>query len=350
MRAVVKPAPGPGLEMVERPIPEVGDGDVLIEVQATSICGTDLHIRDWSQWAASHVRPGIIVGHELCGEVVEKGRAAGGPAVGELVSVESHVTCGECAPCRTAKGHLCPATEILGVHRDGAFAEYVVVPAANAWPDPVGLPLSVAALQENFGNAVHSVSVPTIAGRKVLVTGCGPVGLMAIAAARALGARSVLATDISAYRLDMAKQLGADLAVDAADGVEAIWEATEGEGVDVLLEMSGSATAIDEGFGLLKPGGEAALLGLPPAPISFDIADNVIFKGATIHGIFGRKLWDTWYEMRGLLRAGAVDLAPLVTHRFALDDYERAFDLMASGECGKVVLFPDTGKADGPLS
>ena len=207
------------------------------------------------------------------------------------------------------------------MHRDGAFAEYVVVPAANAWPDPVGLPLSVAALQENFGNAVHSVSVPVIAGRKVMVTGCGPVGLMAIAAARALGARSVLATDISAYRLGLAKQMGADLAVDAADGVEAIWEATEGEGVDVLLEMSGSATAMADGFGLLKPGGEAALLGLPPAPISFDIADNVIFKGATIHGIFGRRLWDDWYEMRGLLRSGAVDLAPLVTHRFALDDY-----------------------------
>jgi threonine 3-dehydrogenase len=350
MRAVVKPAPGPGLEMAERPLPEVGDGDVLIEVRATSICGTDLHIRDWSQWAASHVTPGIIVGHELCGEVVEKGRAAGGPAVGELVSVESHVTCGECAPCRTGKGHLCPATEILGVHRDGAFAEYVVVPAANAWPDPVGLPLSVAALQENFGNAVHSVTVSNIAGRKVLVTGCGPVGLMAIAAARALGARSVLATDVSAYRLGLAKQMGADLAVDAADGVDAVWEATEGEGVDVLLEMSGSATAIADGFGLLKPGGEAALLGLPPAPIGFDIADNVIFKGATIYGIFGRRLWDTWYEMRGLLRAGAVDLAPLVTHRFALDDYQRAFDLMASGECGKVVLFPDPKRADGPLS
>ena len=148
----------------------------------------------------------------------------------------------------------------------------------------------------------------------------------------------------------MAKQMGADLAVDAADGVDAVWEATEGEGVDVLLEMSGSATAIADGFGLLKPGGEAALLGLPPAPIGFDIADNVIFKGATIYGIFGRRLWDTWYEMRGLLRAGAVDLAPLVTHRFALDDYETAFDLMASGECGKVVLFPDPSRADGPLS
>ncbi len=352
MRAIVKPAPGPGLEMVDKPVPEFGPGDVLIQVKATSICGTDLHIRDWDPWAAGHVIPPLTVGHELCGIVVERGRDVTAPAVGDLVSVESHVICHQCSLCRTGKGHLCEHTEILGVHRDGAYAEYLAVPAINAWPDPVGMPYSIAALQENFGNAVHTATVTAVAGKKVLVTGAGPVGLMAIAAAKALGARSVYASDLSDFRLNLAKTMGADLTVNprTADVEAAVESATEGEGVDVLIEMSGAPSAIDTGFRVLKPGGEAALLGLTSAPITFDLDDHIIFKGATVHGVVGRRLWDTWYEMRGLLRAGAVDLAPIVTHRFALDDFERAFELMESGECGKVVMFPDPADADGPLS
>jgi threonine 3-dehydrogenase len=238
------------------------------------------------------------------------------------------------------------------VHRDGVFAEYVVVPSENAWPDPPDMPLSIASLQENFGNAVHTVSIPPIEGRKVLVTGCGPVGVMAVAAARAAGARAVYATDVSVYRLALAKTMGADLTVDAsqADVVTTVQEATNGEGVDVLLEMSGAPAAIDDGLHLLKPGGEAALLGLTSDPITLDIDDRIIFKGASVHGVVGRRLWDTWYRMRAMLRSGLVDLAPLVTHRFSLDDYEQAFDLMASGQCGKVVMFPDPADADGPLS
>jgi threonine 3-dehydrogenase len=352
MRALRKTAPGPGFEMVDVPVPEIGPDEVLIEVRATSICGTDVHIYQWNPWAAAHVTTPITVGHELTGIVVDRGVNVAEPEVGQLVSVESHIIDNTCNWCRTGHGHLCPATQILGVHRDGAYAEYVAVPAQNAWPDPPDMALSIASLQENFGNAVHTASVVQMGGKKVLVTGAGPVGVMAMMTAKALGARAVYVTDISDYRLDLATKVGADLVVNAAttDVEEAILEETTGEGVDILLEMSGAPTAIDSAFHLLKPGGEAALLGLTSGPIEFDFDDNVIFKGATVYGVVGRRLWQTWFEMRGLIRSGSVDLAPIVTHRFALDDYDEAFALMESGRCGKVVMFPDPAYADGPLS
>jgi threonine 3-dehydrogenase len=351
MRAVRKLAREPGFALVDVPVPTPGPDEVLVQVKAASICGTDLHIRDWDHWAAGHVVTPLTVGHEFCGVVVEQGERVTEPAVGQLVSAESHVVCGRCRFCLTAKGHLCPKTEILGVHRDGAYAEYIVVPAVNAWPDPPDMPYSIASLQENFGNAVHAASVFRLAGRKVLVTGMGPVGIMALATARALGARAVYATDVSDYRLDLARTMGADLTLNPErdDLEQMILAATDGEGVDAILEMSGAPAAVEAAFRVLKPGGEAALLGLTSRPIDFDLDDHVIFKGASVHGVVGRRLWDTWYEMRGLLRAGAVDLAPLVTHRFALDDVDKAFDLMASGQCGKVILFPDPADADGPL-
>ena len=351
MRALRKNHPGPGLEMADVPVPAVGMYDVLIQVKATSICGTDMHIYDWDDWAADHVETPLTVGHEVTGIVVDRGSAVTEPEIGQLVSAESHVVCNRCAWCRTGQGHLCERTEILGIHRDGAYAEYVVVPAENAWVDPPDMPYSIASLQENFGNAVHAASTPTVAGRKVLVTGMGPVGIMALAAAKALGARSVYATDISDYRLELANKMGADLVVNPNrdDVGAAVLEASDGEGIDVLLEMSGSPQAMDTGFGLLKPGGEAALMGLASSLPTFDLDDHVIFKGATVYGIVGRELWRTWYQARGLMRSGAIDLAPVVTHRFPLDDYQAAFELMGSGQCGKVVLFPDPEDADGPL-
>ncbi len=352
MRAIVKDAAAPGLKATDRPVPDVGPDEVLIQVKAATICGTDLHIRNWDAWAAGRVRPPLIVGHELCGVVVDRGSNVEEPAIGRLVSVESHVVDHRCSFCLTGKGHLCAATQILGVDRDGAFAEFVAVPALNAWVDPVDMPYSIASLQENFGNAVHATSVPKVAGMKVLVTGCGPVGLMAAMTAKALGARTVFATDVSDYRLEMARKVGVDQVVNPRhdDAVKTIFDLTGGEGVDVLLEMSGAASAIGDGFTLLKPGGEAALLGLSSGPIPFDLDAHIIFKGATVYGIVGRRLWETWFQMRGLLRSGAVNLAPLVTHRFAFDEFERAFQLMESGRCGKVVLFPDPADADGPLS
>jgi threonine 3-dehydrogenase len=337
--------------MAEIPAPDAGPGEVLLQVKAASICGTDLHILNWDAWSARHVTPPLTVGHEMSGIVVAHGEGVAGPDLGTLVSVESHVVCGLCAWCRTGKGHLCPRTQILGVHRDGVFAEYVAVPAGNAWTNPPDMPLSVASLQENFGNAVHTATTPEVDGRQVLVTGCGPVGVMAIVAARAQGARAIYATDVSDYRLGLAEMMGATAVFNpsAADVVAALLDATGGDGVDVLLEMSGSPQAITEGFRALKPGGEAALLGLTSHPIDFDIDDAIIFKGATVHGIVGRRLWDTWYRMRVMLRNGAVDLEPLVTHRYALDDFAAAFEMMASGNCGKVVMFPDPADADGPL-
>ena len=351
MRAVVKSGPGPGLELVDRPIPEPGPGQVRLRVKAASICGTDLHIRSWDSWASEHVLPPLVVGHEMCGIVEAHGPGVTEPPLGTLVSVESHVVDGSCAWCRTGRGHLCPQTRILGVHRDGAFAEFVTVPAVNAWPNTPGTPLSIASLLENFGNAVHTASTPPVAGRKVLVTGAGPVGIMAMAVARALGARSVIATDISDYRLDLATRMGATLTFNPRrdDVPQAIRDATDGEGVDVLLEMSGAESAIVDGFAVLKPGGHAALLGLSSKPIQFDIDDTIVFKGATVHGIVGRRLWETWYQGKALLSGGAVDLTPLVTHRFDIEDFDAAFDLMASGECGKVVMFMDPDDADGPL-
>lgn len=342
MKALVKAEPGPGLRLQEVPRPQVGPHDVLIRVKATSICGTDLHIYRWDPWAAGRLRPPLIVGHEFCGEVVERGHEVREVALGDFVSAESHVTCGLCDLCRTGRGHLCRKTRILGVDRDGCFAEYVAIPAINAWVDPPEMSPEIASLQENFGNAVHTAFATDLRAKKVLVTGCGPVGLMTIATAKAGGARAVYATDLSRYRLELARKMGADATFDAAqDGwVEAVRAATEGEGVDVLLEMSGAPAAFAGGFALLKPGGEAALLGLPGRPLTFDFSELLIFKGIKVYGIVGRRLWQSWYQVRGLLRSGAVDLSPLVTHRFPLERYEEAFELMASGECGKVVLVP----------
>lgn len=342
MRAVVKAEPAPGLELRRLPVPEIGPQDVLVKVRAASICGTDLHIYRWDPWAQKRLRLPLVVGHEFCGEIIETGRDVKGVKVGDYISAESHVVCGICDMCRTGRGHLCRNTRILGVDRDGCFAEYIAIPAANALVNPQEMPVEIATLQENFGNAVHTAFVVDLRAKKVLVTGCGPVGLMAISVAKAIGARAVYATDISTYRLRLALSMGADAAFNPQETnvVETIKKLTEGEGVDVLLEMSGAPSALREGFELLKPGGEAALLGLPGRPIEFDLENLVIFKGLTVYGVIGRRLWETWYQVRGLLRSGAVNLKAIVTHKLPLEEFEKAFELMARGQCGKVVLVP----------
>ncbi len=342
MKAIVKPGPQPGLELTQRPIPEAGPGEVLVKVRAASICGTDLHIYNWDAWAQSRIHPPVIVGHEVCGDVVARGAMVTEPQIGDFVSLESHVICNICQYCRTGRGHICENTRLIGVDRDGGFAEYIAIAAQNAWKQPADLPVEIAALQENFGNAVHTAFATDVTAKKVLVTGCGPVGVMAIMVAKAAGARAIYASDVSDYRLNMARAAGADLTLNPRrdDVVAIVREATDGEGVDVLLEMSGAVTAIDQGFTLLKPGGEAALLGVSPGPFTFDWNHHIIFKGARVYGITGRRLWETWYQSRGLVRSGAVNLAPLITHRFKLEEYDKAFETMASGQSGKVVLFP----------
>ncbi len=343
MKAVVKTHAGPGFfELCEVPIPQIRATDILIRTRATSICGTDVHIYNWNPWAANRIKPPVIIGHEFCGDVVEIGSQVNDVQVGDFISAESHIVDHTCDLCRTGMAHICRNTQIIGVDRDGSFAEFVAIPAANAWQNPPNMPPEIAALEENFGNAVHTALETPVVARKILVTGCGPVGVMTIAVVKAAGARSIYASDISDYRLELARKMGADLTLNPKQSnlVETVLEATNGEGVDVLLEMSGAQSAIRDGLQLLKAGGHAVLLGLPPKPFELDLGNLVIMKGITVHGIAGRKLWETWYEIRGLLRSGAVNLEPVITHRFRLYDFEQAFQTMMSGESGKVVLFP----------
>ncbi len=345
MKAVIKPEQAPGMVLAEAPVPKIGPREALIKVRATSICGTDLHIYKWDEWARKRVRPPLVVGHEFCGHVAALGRDVTEVKEGDFVSAESHITCGHCAQCRTGNGHICQNTRIIGVDRDGCWAEYIAMPAYNLWLNPPDMAPEIASMLENFGNAVHTAFAADLTAKKVLITGCGPVGLMAVVVAKAAGASVVYATDISPYRLRLAQQLGATRALNVAemDVVETIRQETGGDGVDVLLEMSGAQSAIDQGFRALRDGGEAALLGLTPGTIGFDINNAIIFKGATVRGIAGRRLWDTWYRMRGLLEAGLVDLWPLVTHRYTLDQWEEAIQAMNSGATGKVVMFVGEG-------
>ena len=343
MKAVIKPEQAPGMRLAEVPIPQIGPQDALIKVRATSICGTDLHIYKWDEWARKRIHPPLVVGHEFCGHVVAVGRDVTEVKEGDFVSAESHIICGKCPQCRTGNGHICQNTRIIGVDRDGCWAEYIAMPAYNLWLNPPDMSPEIASMLENFGNAVHTAFATDLTAKKVLITGCGPVGLMTVAVAKAAGARAIYATDISPYRLRLARQMGATHALNVAevDVVETIRHDTDGEGVDVLLEMSGASSAFEQGFKALRDGGSAALLGLAPGMIGFDINSAIIFKGATVHGIVGRELWGTWFRMRGLLNSGAVDLSPLVTHRFTLEQWEDAVQIMNSGASGKVVMFVD---------
>jgi threonine 3-dehydrogenase len=265
------------------------------------------------------------------------------PEVGDFVSAESHVVCGVCQQCKLGQAHVCPNTRILGVDRDGCYAEYIAIPVENAWKNPKTMPLPVASLQENFGNAVHTVSSVDLRARTVLMTGCGPAGLMAIPVIRAFGAEVIVVTDLNPYRLNLARTMGADLIINAVEEnvIAKAQDAVLHKGFDVLLEMSGAPKALVQGLELLKPGGDVAILGLAPAPLTaFDMNNLVTMKGITIHGIAGRRLWETWYHMRALLASGMVDLSPIITHEFPLSRWQEAIETMASGESGKIVMYP----------
>jgi threonine 3-dehydrogenase len=351
MRALVKPAAGPGLEIREVPVPVPGPGEVLVRVQAGGICGTDLHIDAWDPWAAARMRPPRIIGHEFCGVVAEVGPEVAGVPPGTFVAGESHVNCGRCHVCRRGQPHICEALEIIGVDRDGAFADFVVLPARNAWPMPAATPVEVAAIMDPFGNAVHSALAAEIAARSVVVMGCGPIGLCAILVAKQAGAGPVVAVDIHPYRLRLAAAMRADHVLDArAVAVpEAVRGLTGGAGADVLLELSGSGEGLHAGLAALRNGGFAALLGLPGRPVAVDLVNDVIFKGIALQGIFGRRLWETWYEATGLLAAG-LDLRPVVTHRLPMTRFAEAFELMRSGACGKIILRVEDAVEDAPAS
>lgn len=345
MKALAKTRPGPGLELIETEVPKPGPHDVLIRVTATSICGTDVHIYRWDHWSQQRIHPPLILGHEFAGEIVAVGEAVQGLEVGMPVSAEGHIVDHTCAACRAGQLHLCQNAQVIGIDRPGAFAEYVCVPAENVWVNAPDVPPEIASLQDPFGNAVHAVYAFDLAGQSVLISGCGPIGLMAIPVARVAGARLIVATDPNAQRLKLAQRMGADLVLDPMreDVVRKIQELT-GDGVDVVLEMSGAPAAIQTAFAALRSGGKVAALGLTAEPVALDWNELIVLKGATVQGIYGRKIWDTWHRMRALLQTGAVDLSPLITHRLPLSAYETAFGLLmepGSELVAKVILYPN---------
>jgi threonine 3-dehydrogenase len=343
MQAVVKPEAAPGIELREVPVPVPGPGEVLVRVQTASVCGTDLHIYNWDPWARGRIHPPLIPGHEFAGVVAALGKGVSTVHEGDLVSAEMHVACGKCLQCRTGLAHVCQHVRILGVDADGAFASYAVIPESNIWKLSPSIPHDYASLLDPLGNAVHSVLAGEIAARTVAVTGCGAIGLFSIAVAKACGAARVFATETNAHRRKVALEMGAELALDpTTDHVEKrILEATGGTGVDVLLEMSGHPEAMRLGFALLRTGGRASLLGIPSRPFELDFARDIIFKGATVQGINGRKMFETWFQMEALLATGKLNLEPVITHRLKLSEFKKAMVLLESGEAIKVVMRPE---------
>jgi threonine 3-dehydrogenase len=328
------------MEMQEVPVPSFGPTDVLIAVETASVCGTDLHIYHWDEWAQNRIKPPYIPGHEFCGTLTAVGDLVHGLAVGDFVSAEMHIACGHCLQCRTGQAHVCQFVKILGVDGDGAFADYVRIPAANVWKLSPQIPREYGSLFDPFGNAVHTALSGPIAAQTVAVTGCGPIGLFSIAIAKACGAARVFAIEPNAKRRELAQRMGADVLLDpSAEDVDAkVKAATGGNGVDVLLEMSGHPAAIRQGFGLLRNGGRASLLGLPSKPFELDIANAIIFKGATVHGINGRKMYETWFQAEALMRDPRVDMSPVITHRLPLARFDEAMKLLESGEASKILL------------
>jgi len=343
MQAVVKAKAAPGIELREVPVPTPGPSEVLVRVQTASVCGTDLHIYNWDPWAKERIHPPLIPGHEFAGVVAALGKDVSSVHEGDLVSAEMHVACGKCLQCRTGLAHVCQHVRILGVDADGAFASYALIPESNMWKLSPSIPHDYASLLDPLGNAVHTVLAGPIAARTVAVTGCGAIGLFSIAVAKACGAARVFATEVNALRRKVALEMGAELALDpTTDHVEKrILEATGGTGVDVLLEMSGHPEAMRLGFALLRTGGRASLLGIPSRPFELDFARDIIFKGATVQGINGRKMFETWFQMEALLATGRLNLEPVITHRLRLSEFKKAMGLLESGEAIKVVMRPE---------
>jgi threonine 3-dehydrogenase len=339
MKALVKAKPEVGIWMEEAPMPTVGPNDVLIKIKKTAICGTDVHIYKWDDWAQAHIKPPMIVGHEFVGEVVELGKEVSSYFnIGDRVSGEGHIACHHCRNCRAGRSHLCRSNISVGVTRTGCFAEYLCIPATNAYPVPPPITDSVTSILDPFGNATHTALSFDLVGEDVLITGAGPVGIMAVAIAKFVGARFVVITDVNEYRLNLAEKMGATLAINptktSLDRV--MQQLGMKEGFDVGLEMSGNATAFNDMIQHMNHAGKIALLGFLPHNTGIDWS-QVIMKGLTVKGIYGREMYDTWYKMITMLQGG-LNISPVITHEFAIDDYQKAFDTMLSGESGKVIM------------
>ena len=338
MRALVKARREPGLWMADVPMPEMGINDVLVRVMRTGICGTDVHIHKWDAWAQKTIPVPMVVGHEFVGEIVEIGENVNDFAPGQIVSGEGHVVCGRCRNCMAGRRHLCAHTAGIGVNRPGAFAQYIALPQSNLWVHPGAVDLDVAAIFDPFGNATHTALQWDLLGEDVLITGAGPIGIMAVAVARHAGARFVVITDVNPYRLDLAKKLGATLAVDVRSSsvAEAQTQLGMKEGFDVGLEMSGNPAGLGELIANMAHGGRISILGIPEKETAIDW-NTVVFNMLTIKGIYGREMYETWYKMSMMVQSG-LDLRPVITHRFAAEDYVKGFEVMMSGSSGKVIL------------
>ena len=353
MYAIVKSRREPGAEISRVEIPKIGKDEVLVKVKMASICGTDVHIWEWNEWAQSRIRKiPLIFGHEFCGEIVEVGENVKSLQVGDFVSAETHIVDQTCYQCRTNRMHVCKNMEILGVDRDGVFAEYVALPALNAWKNDPSLDPTLASIQEPLGNAVHAVlpndHIEDIAGKTVAVLGCGPIGLMAVAIAKTLGASKVFTTagGRNLVRMELAKKMGADLVLSAKEYgdriVDIILDETGGEGVDVVLEMSGAPAALKQAFKILTPGGRVSLLGLFDRAVELDFNNAIIFKSAVIYGITGRRMFETWYQVKGLLSRGDFreKIKQIITHRFPMKDLAKGMEAIERKQAGKVILEP----------
>ncbi len=342
MKSIIKPTAGAGAEVRDMPVPVPGDNDVLVKVKATTICGTDVHIYTWDEWSSKRIKPPMIFGHEFSGEVVETGKNVTNIKSGDYVSAETHIACGHCYQCRVGQKHLCENVRILGVDVNGAFAEYVSIPEENAWKNDASLPPEIAAMQEPFGNAVHATLIEDVSGKTVSVFGAGPIGIMSAMVARASGATKIFVVEPHSFRRELAKKIGFEYTIDptAVNPVEYILDMTDGVGVDVFLEMSGSQKGIEQGIRSTRKGGRVSFLGIPKGQITFDFAEDIVFRGIKMYGINGRLMFDTWFRVKGFLDSGIVDLSPLITHKFTFDDVDAAMNLLVNREAAKIVLYP----------
>ena len=342
MKTLAKLKSEPGIWMNEDAIPDLGHNDVLIKIKKTAICGTDIHIYNWDSWSQETIPVPMTIGHEFVGVIEEIGQEVKGFSLGDRVSGEGHITCGHCRNCRAGKRHLCRNSYGVGVNRPGSFAEYLVIPAENAFKIPDDIPDEMAAIFDPFGNAAHTALSFDLVGEDVLITGAGPIGIMAVAICHHVGARNVVISDINDYRLDLAGQMGATRTVNVTHESisDVMYEIGMVEGFDVGLEMSGVGMALSSMLETMNHGGNVAILGIPSAETKIDW-NQVIFKGLHLKGIYGREMYETWYKMVAMLQSG-LDLSPIITHQFAIDDFQKGFDIMASGQSGKVILSWDS--------
>ena len=340
MKALIKDKPVRGATFTDRPIPKIGNDDLLVKVHAAAICGTDIHIYQWNEYASSRIKLPLLFGHEFSAEVVEVGKNVANFRIGDRVAAETHVPCGHCYQCSTGLQHICKDMKILGVHMNGAFSEYSILPAVCAWKLDPALSYEMGATMEPFGISVHAMSKTKPAGKKVVVFGCGPIGIYAQMVAKLSGAEYVIGVDFTKERLDLACKMGTDIVLNAKEVniVDEVDKITKGFGADIVVELTGNKSVLNEATQTLRRGGEIVLVGLFSGPVEWDIVNNVIYKEANVYGVTGRIMWDTWWTAQSMILSGKIDVSPVITHRFDLEDYDKAFQLAESASTGKIVF------------